>query len=483
MPAPDTPRSALRLWLLAAAVFAAAAAVFLLLPQRHLHGVDGNSFVVWVEEGDTGSYARHAAYLHLCTAVFRLLEPFGATGNDALLVSSALGTALGLALLVLAFARLMPAHVGSPLWPTLAVALTPSWFYFATTGEIPGVLAAGVGLAWWQFARWLDRPTVLRAAVLGTSCALAGALHALGHLLTPGMLATAALLARLPARRTGRLPQIAAWLSAHAALALLLSLLLAHGAGGQAEDAANVLADYWRTFAPLTAPAVFYREWVVPFLPWSVGALAALANRRSRPLAWAALAMVALYLGPNVVFLGFHAIHEQGAYFVPIAPVAVLATAAFVTRRGFLIAIAAGAIVTVLTVSPGWRHPVPPEYGIGVRELDGEQKIALVTGSREELDGARAAVKGLMAMWLGGVVNGYVSLPQPAPPFAQWFDGWYDGLRALGMTAVLSESARDFFATTDDPQLGPFWREHVPARYEVVPVERAGFRGVILVRR
>ena len=45
------------------ALFGVALAVFLLLPQRHLHGMDTDYFVVWIEQGQH-TYARHVAYLH-----------------------------------------------------------------------------------------------------------------------------------------------------------------------------------------------------------------------------------------------------------------------------------------------------------------------------------------------------------------------------------------------------------------------------------
>lgn len=482
---PPPPRETLPAprWWHAAAVFLGAVALFLLLPQRGVHGVDGNVFAVWIEEGDTSNYARHAAYLHLCGLAFAALEPFGASGHDALRLTSALGTALGLVFLLFAFARLAPPHVGGPLLPVLAVLFTPTTFYFATTGEIAGVFAAGVGLLWWTFARWLDRPSVATAACLGVAAAIAGALHALGHLMTPALLAAAALLRRLPAGRRGA--QLVALVAAHAAVAVILSMLLTTGAGDQAADAADVIGEYWETFAPLTAPAVLFREWLLPYLPWSVGALLALSSRRSRPFALATLAMLALYLPPNVVFLGFHEIRESGAYFLPLGPLLVLATAQFVSARGFVLVVVIAATVTVLTVAPGWRHPVPPDFGAGVELLNTEQKVALVVGSRDELAGARTAVKGLMVMEFDSVVGAWAQIEPPAarPPFAEWFDGWHDTLARGGSTTVFSELAVSRLDADGYPLAPSFWHEHVPARYELTDVQRRGFRGVVLRRR
>ncbi|MCA8976339.1 MAG: hypothetical protein KDC98_16590 [Planctomycetes bacterium] len=463
------------------AIFTAALLLCLLLPQRTLHGVDGNTFVVWIESHDLGNYARHAAYLHLCGLVYGVIEPFGGGGYLALRVASALGTALGLVFLHRAFHEMMPSHARTPLAATIAVFVTPACFYYATSAEIPGVFFAGAGACWWAFARWLQRPTALRAAAIGVAAAIAGAIHSFGHLISPSLLLTALLLRRLP--QSGRTRHGAAMLATHAAIALLLSLLLASGAGSQTADAVGHLEERWQTFAPFTAPTVLWREWILAYLPWSIGTFLALCAANSRPWALAALAMLALHLPLNVLLLGFHDINERGAYLIALAPAAVLATAWFVTARGFRLAIVASAVLTVLAVSPGWYDPVPPDFGAGIEQLNGEQRIALVVSTQAEMDGARTAVRGLMAIDLRMVIGAYVDRTDSALSFAQWFDGWHDTLMRGGMVPVLSASSAEFFATVDDLQLRAFWRDHVPQRYESREVRRLGFSGVMLTRR
>ncbi|MCR9244253.1 MAG: hypothetical protein NXI31_04420 [bacterium] len=463
-------------WWHALLLFAGALTAFLLLPQRGVHGVDGNTFAVWVEEGNTGNYARHAAYLWLCSQVYSVFESTGITGHQALLITSALGSATGVLLLLFAFARLLPRDV-PPLLGAAAALATPSYSYFATTGEIAGVLAVGVGLTWWLFARWCDRSTFARVALLGIGCGIAGAIHALGHLLTPVFVLTAAFLERAP--KHGRFLQLTTLFGCHVATAVLLSTLLARDAAGQATDAADVIAEYWETFAPLTAPAVLWREWFLPFLPWSVGALVALLNPVPRRLALATLAAVLLYLAPNVVFLGYWQIDERGAYFGPLLPLAILTVAHSATFRAFVATALAGLVITAVALAPGWRNPVSPGFGAGIAELNAEQKIVLIVANREEIAGARSAVRDLVLMDIAAIVSAHQQQPEPTP-FPAWFDTYHAQMTAAGMRTIVSAATGALLTTTGHPGLAPFWNEHVPAKYELVPIERQGFRGTLL---
>ena len=76
----------------------------------------------------------------------------------------------------------------------------------------------------------------------------------------------------------------------------------------------------------------------------------------------------------------------------------------------------------------------------------------------------------------------YNAGPSAGKPFAQWFDEWYDDLARAGMTTVFTAGAQRF-CDRDTVTLGPLWREHLPAHYEMVDVERLGFRGVMLTPR
>ncbi|MFO1076290.1 MAG: hypothetical protein U1E73_01025 [Planctomycetota bacterium] len=464
------------------AIFAVALAVFAALPQRVLHGIDSNSFVVWIENHDYAGVARHLAYLRFGGLVYAVLEPFGAGGYRALCVASALGSALGLVLVHRAFALLQPRST-APIWATLGVGTTAAWFFYATSVEVHGVFAAGAGLAWWMFARWSASPTRARAAALGLAGAAAASLHAFGHLLTPGFAVAAWLLGSLPAPRRRAFAQLGIGAAVHAGAALLLAWLFAADSGAQAHDAAAMLREYAATFAPTSTPAVLWREWLLPYLPWSLLALVALCVPRARRLGGMTLALLLLHLPLVVLLLGYHDIRENGAYLLPIAPAAVWAAAALLPKAAFRAALLASVATAAFYVVPGLRDPVPAGFGQGVLALDREHKVALVVAGEAELDGARSAVKGLMAMDLAAVLNTYLQQPKPLPPFAQFFDGWHALLIAQHMTPLLTARARDFFANTTDPQLRAFWYEHLPQRYRLREVERDGFRGVFVEPR
>lgn len=470
--APTTARPAG--WFSSLLLAASGLVLFLLLPQRTLHGVDSNQFAVWIEEGHY-AYPRHIGYLHLCGLVHKVLAPFGGTGFLALRITAAIGAAVGLFCIHRAFRRLLPEGRGA-VAHTVAVLLLPAWFFYATCAEIPGVFAAGVGAAWWAFARWLDGPSVARAAVLGLGCAAAGALHTFGHLLAPALVALVVLWRRMPP--VGRIGQLAAMLATHATIALLLPKLLGAGAAGQASDALGHLEERWRTFAPSTTPVVLWNEWLRPYAPWSVLALGAIVAPRARAWSLAVWVLLLLHLPLNVLLLGYEQIDESGAYLIALGPPAVLATLQLLPARSLWPCLAVAIAMLVQLAAPGWRAPISAGFGAGVAELQQQRRIALLVGSPAELDGARAAVPGLMALNLAEVIGAYVQTHAPEQQFAAWYDAWAQNFRALGMVVVWSDSTRRFFADNPDPDLRRFWTEHVPSRYRLTEEHRRDFVGV-----
>ncbi len=462
-------------WLGSLTIAIAAFLLFLLLPQRTLHGVDGNQFVVWIEEGHL-DYARHVGYLHFCGLIHRILVAFGQpSGFAALQLSSAIGAAFGLFCLHRAFRRPAMECDYSAFWCTLAVLITPAWFFYATTAEIPGVFAAGCGAAWWAFARWLDGPTLTRAAVLGLACAATGALHSFGHLLTPAFVLIAWLWKRTPDNRWAHVAVLGL---VHAAIAILVPRLLGAGASGQAQDAMSHLEERWRTFAPLTAPTVFWHEWLVPYAPWSLLSLLALAVPRARAWGLAVAVLLLLHMPVNVLLLGAEQIREDGAYLIALAPPAILATLHLLPRRFAWPCLAVSVAVSVHLAAPGWPAPISPAFGAGVFELNREHRIALVVAGQAELDGARTATPGLMVMNLAEVIGAFVQTRKPDQTFANWFDTWTRTFGGLGMRLVLSEQARRFFAEGPDADLRQFWDAHLPSHYQVTQEQRQGFVGV-----
>ena len=466
-------------WATTISVFAIALIVFLLLPQRSLHGMDADYFVVWLEQGEL-QYPRHVAYLHFCSWLHQLLQPLGLSAYRALLLASALGTALGLALVHRAGLLLLRGHRLDALAVTVATGLTPAWFYFGTCAEIPGVFMFGAGLAWWTFARWMVAPSLARAAVLGLACALAGAIHSFGHLLSPTFVAFAAAL-RWPeieqlSRRHRRLHLVVLVL-AQAIAALSTAVWFGVGAGGQAADVLHHLEERWETFAPQTTGAVFVREWLLPYLPWSVLALLALSAPRSRRWGLAVLCGLLIHLPLSVLLLGYIAADEVGAYQVGLAPAAVLAALALLPRLSMWLLIAIGAGVAIGFAAPNWPEPVAPEFVQGVGELRAERPFLLVVGRRHELDGVRTAVEDVMVIELSKALGVYLLAQDRGTRIQEWFDGWFTSLDAMGTPVLLSRSARLFFERNQDPGLRAFWNDHLQRNYRLVPERRQGFAG------
>jgi hypothetical protein len=477
---PDRPPP--RQLLASLAVAAGGLLLLLLLPQRILHGVDSNQFAVWIEEGALDRYPRHLAYLHFCGAVHWLLGPWQVAGLVALRIAAAIGTAIGLfashrALLLLPRGNLPHAAAGAA-----AILLLPAWFFYGSCAETSGVFAAGVGLCWWSYARWQARSTLARAAALGLAGAVAGALHAFGHLLTPGLL----LIGWLHGARShwrALLPAAATAVLAHGGLAVLLPLLLAGSSSGQASDAVGHLQERWTTLELATAPAVLWREWILPYGPWSLLAVAALLRPQSRRWALATLWLLALHLPLAVLLLGHHQIEEQGAYLMALGLPALLASMHLLPRTAFWPALAVSMALTVRLAAPGWQDPVPPGFAAGIAALQRQQPVAFVLAGPDELDAARSATAGLMALNLVEVMDAHRKTVAAGQDFGSWFDRHAEPFLQMGLPIVFSERSRRFFADSEFAELRRFWQEHLPAQYEVTAVQQQGFRGTRLRRR
>lgn len=475
-PTPRRPDAAAGNGLLASCLLALTGlSLFLLLPQHTLHGPDGNQFAVWIEQGHD-NYPRHIAYLHVCGLIYSWLQPWGMTGFHALQLSSALGSAAALFSVHRAM-RFLAAPGQRPLLLAVAVGLSPACFFYATCGEIPGVFAAGAGLSWWMFARWRTWPTARNAAALGLAIGLAGTLHSFGHILAVMFVLVAWALRALP--RRGWLAQGTLLLLSQIGVAVLLAWWFGAGASGQARDAAHHLEERWRTFAPLSAPGVAFREWLLPYLPWSLLALPALCLPRARAWGLAALAALLVHLPFCVLLLGFHRIREDGAYLLPVAPAAVLAAALLLPRGWLCAAIAVAAAGAVWLAAPTWPEPMSPGYAAGVQALQREQPMMLVVGYRSELDAVRMQIANLSMLELVGTlqVYGLERERHQGLRLEDWFDSWCDTFRQMQLQVLFSQGACDLMAGSRDPELQAFWTGYVPQHYQLEPVVRLGFRG------
>ncbi|HZN38120.1 MAG TPA: hypothetical protein VFD82_04910 [Planctomycetota bacterium] len=461
-------------------------AVFLLLRQRAFHGFDSDYYTLLVQSGDYGGLRQHVAFLPLVGLVFQAIHPLGFGAFDALLVTAALGSAVGLFCLHRAGRLLLGSGPAATALAT-GVALTPACFYFATAAEIHGVFAAGSGAAWWAFARWRNAPEQLaRTAVLGVCCGLAGSIHSFGHLLMPMFAAIALTQDWLP--RSHRVAHFSALAIAHLVVALAMAFALGAGASGQT-NAAQQFATTWRETTEYgLAPATLWREAIVPFLPWSLIALLGMLRAGSRP--WSSAFVIGAALHAPIVILLLSRpgsqFHEQGGYLLPMAVPAVLAAIAVMPRPVFWLATLLSAGLTAALVVPRWPRVYEPEFVAAVEQLSRERSLSLLVGSRE-IEGVRTHIdEGLICVDVNRTLAGFFgrsrASPQPVP-LTEWFDAWIDRLVKKGDPLLVTAEARKCFEDSTDETVRNLWRDHVQHNYMVEPLQRPGLDGVLIRHR
>jgi hypothetical protein len=465
-------------WTQTLGLFMLVSSVFLLLPQRTLHGVDGEVFLSWIEQGRY-DYPRHVAYLHLVGALHRLGEPLGMTALEALLLASALGSGLAAVCLHRMFRLLAPKPFRNGALPAFAAMSAGPCLYYATCAEIHGVFAGPAAAAWWAFARLLLEPKWTRAVVVGLCTGAAASVHAFGHVLLP-TIALAAWSWGGP-RRGIPLRWWAGAALAHGAVTSSLASALGVGASGQAVDILSYCSSQLSALDLATTPDVLAREWLLPAAPWSIAAAVGLFVRRARVWATATALALLLHAPFAVLLLGHHRIDEGGAYMIGVVPLAVLVAVRILRQREFVLATLAGFALSLWQVAPQWSDPVRPEFVQDFAAIQGRHKVALIVGKRHELDGVRTGVPGAVVIDLGAALHLWLEDRERGVSLPQWFDGWAARFHAMDLPVLLSQSALDFFAGTPEPEVRAFWDEHVPTRYAVVPERRHAFRGAFVL--
>jgi hypothetical protein len=457
--------------------------VFASLPQRTFHGYDTDWYAALLQAHQLGHGAQHVAYLPLCAAVWALLRPLGFGAVDTMLVTSAAGSAVGVWFLHRAGLRLVTDR--SAVWLPVAVAVTPACFYFATAAEVHGVFAAGMGAAWFAFARWRDEPLPPRAAVLGAVCALAASIHALGHLLSPMFVAIAAVQRVQPWRALAA--NAAAIAAAHAATAVALTWAAGTSAAAHGGASLGMLATWAGGADPALAGSVAWRECIAPYLPWSALAVAGLFVPRARGWSLAWLLAVTLH-GPIAwAFLardtdGFD---ERGAYLLPVAVPAVLAAGALLPTRWPWLALALSAVLAIGVTAPRWPPRWERAFTNAAAQLHAERRVAFLVGP-DEIEGLRTCVPDAVAAELARSLGGYFGLrarDPSTPPLPVWFDAMLATLGFPARECVVTASARAWLDGSPLPEVQQLWRDHVLATYDLEPLPGVGLDAVVLRRR
>lgn len=476
-------RTALAGWPTTLGVTLAAAVGYLLLHQRAMHGEDTRLFVMWLAagpHGDVGALPRHFLFLPLLHAIGGQLRPFGCSWFDVLWLTAAIGAALGLGCLHRAARRLVPAGV-APLWLPLALAVVPTWFFFATAAEIHGLFVLPVGLAWWSFARYQERPHALRALLVGLPSGAAAALHFSGHFLLPALwFAAVCLRPRSWRRHLGHGCAMAfGHLTAVAGLALLVGV-----APWVQFTAAQSFAGSWSAiFVAAELPVVFWEELVRPFLPWSAVVVLALGVRTARPWALAALAALAVHAPlPLTILSHLGHLHEHGAYAIAFAVPAVLAALHTLPRRWFGAAVVLSLVLAVLLQAPRLTQIADATFVAGLHELTAERgPLVLLVGSYSDDMESLTILDEHQPYVDSDKIKAWVDYGKPAGvPLPLWFD---EMVRALGRPLFVCDSAYDRLQRYDDADIHALWPQHVATTYVVDRVERRGLRGYLLRKR
>lgn len=450
-------------------------AAYLALGQRAIHGEDAYYLITYLAQGIEHSY--HLLYLHLVALAVAPLEGAGVGLFEAVRACSALGAA-GAVVWFWCAARRLGGGRAEALAVATMVAVAPGVVFFATIVEVHAVFLFFAGLASLAFAHAAARPRLVRVGLLGITTALAALVHASGHLLAP--LFALWLWAR---GRTWRshFGLAVAGLAAHGVVAALAASLLqpdrlAAPMGGQLEFLRGWIGD---RVSVSHLPQTLVQEWLLPLGPAAWLCWAAVGRRGLRrallafTVAWCGYLVAASVILQQIV--------ERGAYLLPLAFPAAWLTARSLRRSWVWGAIAVTAALAVHEVRMHDRPMVADEFGAGIAALNERQPVFVVCrawGERRALLRAAPRVPFVSAATLLQHVE---DQGLDAAAFSMYFDATVAGMQRAGRSVYLSDGARRLLRQT--AALRAFATAHLPARFELEPVVRAGFRGVRLVPR
>ena len=254
-------------------------------------------------------------------------------------------------------------------------------------------------------------------------------------------------------------------------------------------------------------PRVLWYEWLMPMMPLSVLAPAALLLARTRTAALLFLLALAGYLvlttmllAPAAVmqkpeYLPPFATYEFGAYFLPLAfPAAMLALRIVPVRAQILVPIF-GVVWALLMMFTSSRAPSDLDYGRDALAVVDEQKARLLIGGYGELDSILqlrpdcgsepmhnepSTVLTVYGLWLW-----LFRFPEYRKPelVTTWFDVQVQQVTQKGGQMVVTDEALALLRATHDGLLDVLVNEHIPAHYELRRIEHGRFRGAIVTRR
>ena len=458
--------------------------VLILGRQARLHGIDSDYLVLHLQSGDLSQYRRHVLFMPLAAGLFGLLQPFGVGAFASLQILSALGVAIGAfathraVVWLLAGCTTPPRAVG-PTCVAVAVACAPAVAYYGTAAELHGMYFGGLGLSWWAFARWSRAPGFGSALFVGGVCGLATALHAIGALLPAGFVLVASAIGA--GSRAQRLQLLVGGGLAAATVLVAAAMATGFRAADPMQGAAQWLGEWGLQLAPRSIVQVLLHEWWLPFAPWSALAIVALFVRRARPWALAALAMLLVHLPVALWLLGRDPpVLERGAYLLPLALPAMLASAVLCPPRAFALAFAGGIVLTLGTLWPRWQPLYTEAFVVGVRQLRAERGFALLVDDRE-LEAVRIELDEVLGIEvLRSIAAFEAGRHQSSEELGRWFEASVTLFAANGVPLLVTDAAAQRLAGSMEPRLTWLWQSFVEQRIGRERTEREGLAGFLL---
>jgi hypothetical protein len=439
-------------------LFAAAAAVYLLLGQRTLHG---DALALLARPPQPG----RALYAGLHDALAAAVGWLGIGRCGAGLLLSALAAALGVCALHSAARRLGDGRGAAALAAALAGGC-PAVLFFATTVQVPALTFGALGLATLAAARWAARPAWGIAAAAGAVALLPAAVPG------PGAFAPLVLLPWQALERARLHPGLG-W-RAQAAQTALFAAVYAGGVallGGVGCCGCGSLPGQgeWMSYDLATLLPLCARDWLRAYLPLSIVWFAALWRRDG----CAAASWLLLALAVHLV-LACHATQTLGdegswllAFAFPAARLALRTTGERRCRWLLAIALLLGAAKTFVH---GDRERIA-WWVDGVRAEAAAAAPALLHGPR--LDAEALFVRSL-------AVDAVPLLPLlqgggPAPAVVEACVGDLRARRLRGQRLLLSEEGEALLRD-------PLARGRLPAAAALLARLRADFVWRAIVR-
>lgn len=449
---------------------------YLLLAQRTFYGVDGWRLVRRVSTGDVRS-DMHLLYKPIAHRFALAGESLGLSVYESMVLASAVGTAIGVALLVEA-GRQLGLDRRRAVLSALLVAALPGVLFFATVVERHGPFFAFAGATALAAARLANGPSSGRGLVFAAACTAAYAAHSTGVLMVAAFLPFAFAIARR--RGEGNLPPIAPF--AIAAIGTAIGMFGARRLGlwlGTVQNEGDNFAFFLQHAAVHVGqigqlPGCLWNEVLVAFFPASVLWLFA----RPRDAAILASVGIAVAVYGLFSFLILGSFDERGAYALPLAwPLAAGASRTLRSAHLVRAILVAGLVSVVLVLRHDDRHL--DSWDEGLRALAGDREPYLVAAAWDDFE--------------------YVFLFQPD---ARSGSGFYDAFDAHGfplemlrgnaalLHAFLGErcaSGRVLFVSdrgletlrqpADPGKAGPAVVEVLEQGFEFERVDAAGFHG------